>query len=407
MTRAPHPLPVALLALVFLVGMIVVGGLGDVAPARADDDDAAKPSDEQLEEIERLLKALDADDPTAREDATDALIALGKVALSAVRAHVGEAPSAEARMRAEQIVRELERWGGGAPTEFAIQELFAAVREANAAAELVGPSSESVLRALAQVKALAAIAAVAAGKEPGPLPVDPATLTPAAPTTSMNAALVVAPRVEGTVARGCVIFADEFVRLSNAQDCIIVSRVGVRLSSSKNCVIVAGAFLGQSRSEASLLVSGGGASLTSGTDVVVAAAEGFTFTRVEGGTTINTPPGDARFARRAQELDAVEEPRLDLEGLWADNPLAGKIEVTDVLRSVASRGFLGTASNLVLLRTTDGRGEFVAREGAPVLMPDGKPLPELEGWTLRMAESDRGGRYVLFSDGEREALFRD
>jgi len=78
-----------------------------------------------------------------------------------------------------------------------------------------------------------------------------------------------------------------------------------------------------------------------------------------------------------------------------DHSLDGVIDLT---------GAFNRQQGIALFRTKDGKGEYVARFGQPVLTPDGRPITALDGWRLEYASTWK--EYAVFVKDGRYAVLQ-
>ena len=209
-----------------------------------------------------------------------------------------------------------------------------------------------------------------------------------------------------SLAEQSMILADGNVDVAFANDCVIVARGAVEIAHGANNVVLAGQYInvshdgrplrpGRGPAPSSLLVSGGYVDVAHAMGTVVSAPRLVSIADAEGVTLVNCPKADlprhpgipAGWASVNAEGVTLAPPAVK------DNPLAGKLDVTQVVRvDDASRRFV------VIDR---GGAELVLRPGAEIRDGAGRPVPELSGWHLTFVADE----FALFSRGNEDAGF--
>lgn len=347
-----------------------------------------RPEQPDSKRISQLIRELDADTFSAREEASAALSKLGESAEASLVEELKSARSREVEQRATALLKaiRLERIARNAVR---LEDLLEAARLSNQA-KLDTDALEAKLQRLVDVLAQATDTKPA-------LPVRFSEVAIQPPSdTSATKALVLGESVSITFARQSVIIADTAVQVTHATNCIIIARYVVELSHSDNCLIIAGRVLGTSIDSKSMLLSGATCNVNIANDSIVAAPDvqvgipkSVQFVNCGAGAAAANHP-----ARPNDKSSLVETPGIVLNLPQRADPLADKVTIT-----FSMHGPRKPDSGFVLLKRAGQGGEYVVRVGNEPKSPDGLELPDLKGWTLRYA----GRQFAVFGNGQQES----
>jgi hypothetical protein len=181
-------------------------------------------------------------------------------------------------------------------------------------------------------------------------------------------------------ARNSIVVLEEDSSIRSAENCIVILLSDARVGVVKNSVLLA-------RYDANLYAR----------DSVVLCGLDLFFINASGcvcgaGREVGTELGigDSLIVNnpKISALKGDNARTLKIAGLELaarqDDSLKNFVEVTFTVRE---------PQKFVLLRTKEGKGEYVARLGRPVLDPDGRPVAALAGWQL---EQMSYAGYVVF-----------
>jgi hypothetical protein len=364
--------------------------------------DHAKPTDpapaEVRQRIERLLKELDADDFTTRENAEAALVKVGKPALLPLRKLLAGSPPLEVRTRATRALRAIKRAVARA-NPVRLDTLIGLATGPDG--ETPGQARERAQRFDDEIERLLDVLADAKGTAARKPPVRMSGLPVMAPAETVKGGYV---RVTGknrmrTVQNSVVVFERGFPQTDeeplNCQyrNCIVIAPVGATLTNVQNSIVLARYHVRVWQAEESVILSGFDGWFGLVRDSVCGARDRLTHS--------HSPPGSRDMLVVNSKIDVSRLPNgscvarvdgLDLT-LPLDNSLDGVVVIT----------FLDQWDSIALFRTRDGKGEYVARHGQSVLDPDGKPIAALDGWRLEYA-SHRDDIAVFEKDGRHAVL---
>jgi hypothetical protein len=353
---------------------------------------AEQPQAADRERIATLVRDLDANEYAAREAASDELLKVGEPAMPEIKAAMQNSRSAEVRTRAERLVREIIVWGDS-PHELSLPKLLDQVKQAihakDPAKALADGKLEKSLdcwvQVLGQVSGHTGIlppvrfdelkyaAYEQRGEEGGEL----------------HDSLLIFRRGRLKSAARCVILADELVEIDHVQDCIIFTRAAAILDHCGNSVVIAGQVIQATGVYGSILVAGSVVDLTNASDSVVAAANEVTAQLVSNVSAVNS-----RLDRTVQQagIRGVRLPELSFAKPDAKNPLAEQVTLIETLWE---------GDPVARLRTKGGTDQIV-KYGKTIVGPEGRPIPELKGWTHCFA--NRG--VAVFTDGNDYVTLR-
>ena len=309
--------------------------------------------------ITALIEDLDSDKFSERDSATQALIKIGPPALAPLRAMLPKAESAEAKVRIEKIIEELEVWGGPR-SDIRLEEILTRAR---VAAKNGGRDKQ--LETL--LKRLVRVLGSASGNADLKLPVEFDDVKPATDQRTLRGNLLVADDLSRTSAHDSIIIASGFVDISSAQNCIIIAGLAAEVSFCRNCLVISGAAIDVSHLDDSILMSGWHLEVSIGEKSIIASSEPPQTSIFRGSTIINTRPARDRLDDGTR---VVRVPRLVLSDPNRQNPLE---EVVSLTFSSSSR------DGIALFRLADGTGEYVARRDAPIKHPNGREISALQG----------------------------
>ena len=357
--------------------------------ARADE-----PAAKNKERVAALIRDLGSDDYTTREIASAELLKQGEPALAALKAAAATTKSLEARERANQLIHDITVWGGPRK-EIHLADVFEQVKLACRAKDSAKACADGRLEKLL-VRWERVLGDAAAGKD-RPLPIQFDQVRFAEHDSNerhgggiVTNKLLIGKRIQTSIAQYSILLADESVEVSSAQNCIIIARIAARVSNSTNCLIISGCTLEVSIDNGSALLCAGDANFSIINDSICAVGGQLQTSIPKNVTAVNSQIAN----RPGREINrTVRVPELRVEGPGAASPLADRIDITSGFRE---------GDGIALFRLANGKGEYVARYGQKINDPDGRPIAELAGWTLRYANE----RLTVFSNGDDFCMLR-
>jgi hypothetical protein len=192
-----------------------------------------------------------------------------------------------------------------------------------------------------------------------------------------------------------ILLIDGSLRISFAEDCLIIARGAVEISHGRRNVVLAGQYIrcgfdGDPR-------TGGGSLLMSGSALHVSHCNGSVcfapHMRISHATEtvfLNSPKMDVSHEQGCSVMNA----KLPAAPREKPNPLAGKLKIRQIVKPDDSN-----EGAMVILQTNGV--ELVLRPGAAISDNQGKPIPELAGWTLSVVADG----LALFTKGREDACF--
>ena len=368
-------------------GWVAVGLLLVVSSIRAE---SPQPADGG--QTAALIRDLDANEYAAREAASAELLKLGEPAVPAIKAAMRNSTSAEVRVRAERLVREIIVWGDS-PHELSLPQILDQVKRATRAKDPAKACADGKLEKSLDcwVQVLGQVSG-----HPGILP--PVRFGELKYTayeqrgedgSHWQDSLLILRRGRLKSAARCVILADELVEIDHAQDCIILTRSAAKLDHCGNSVVIAGQLIQATGAYGSILVAGSVVDLSNASDSVVAAADEVTAQFVSNVSAVNS-----RISRTVQQtgIRGVRLAELSFAKPEAKNPLAEQAQLIETLWE---------GDPVARVRTKDGK-EQIVKYGRAIIGHGDRPVPELRGWTLCFA--NRG--VAVFTDGNDSVTLR-
>jgi hypothetical protein len=336
-------------------------------------------------EVARSIADLDHDDFARRKQATEALVKHGEPGLEALRAALEKTESAEARLRLQKIIEEIEIWGGE-PHDLKLAELLDVSHKI---VEAKGKDEAGKARMAVLLTRWLRVLGEASGKPKLEPPVKFADVQPSTEDTSIRKSLVVGKNIGRiSIARDSIILSDGAVEISSVSNCLIVARMGANISSCDNSVVITGIALEAAIPKNSVLISGIHLNARIAQDSILAAGELTDSGILKNVTFVNVTPQNRGIERDSRY---VTIPRLILSDPQRVDPLAGVATITYLSRDLA------------LFRLADGTGEYVARKDQPIRHPDGRPIDAFAGWKLSYVA---GSRIAVFAKDDEFGILR-
>lgn len=345
---------------------------------------SAAPPPPSAGKLQQLIDDLDADEFKVRDDATKALIKAGPPVLQTLRAARKRAPSAEARLRLEKTIEEIELWGGEGGN-LRLDELLQ--RVSKIAGEDWRKASYQDKRLETLLGRWLRVLGQAARKPKLAPPVAFADVAPGGDRRHPRHQLIVLEDGEITYVHDSIIIATGVVEVGSAHNSIIIGGLGANVQSARDSVVIAGVSASVSSARESVVIGGRQVEVSISDGSVLACSAAIDCSIDQNTTFVNATNARGRLREGSH---TVQIPRLILTDGEAKNPLERQLKLT----------FLN--SELVLFRLPDGRGEFVARKNQPITDTRGAELEPLAGWRLRLVTR----RNAVFSRGEEVSVLR-
>lgn len=332
-------------------------------------------------EITGLIKQLDADDFAAREQATEALIKLGEQVEEAIQRIASETKSAEVKERAERVLASIdrERLQRNALKLDTVYLLARAICEDKAKATDLDPMIDKILAEIA----------AAAKSDALKMPTRAANCTPRPGPTAEPRSLFVGDTTNTTSLRDSVAVFDVGGQCSSVQNSIIIAWGVVDVASCVNSIIIAGADVSVTNARNSIVLAGGRIDMNSCQKTVLGCGESLRVTFPQEGCVVVNTKFEPPAAPAMPTL--VEVPGLVLR----DKPLMPRLLDDKLQATYLSNAFM-------LFRLPGQSGEYVVRTGNELLDPNGKPLPELDGWKVLRLSS----RFAMLKNGDQRTFLR-
>jgi len=177
----------------------------------------------------------------------------------------------------------------------------------------------------------------------------------------------------------------ERATMASAENCIVIVPSVARINSVKNSVVLARYDFSTSADD-SVVLSSFELFLNGSRNVCGASREIRSEHGIYHTLFVNTKIDDWSVENKSR---AVHVPGLELTPAF-DNSLNDVAKLTFAVRY---------PEKIALLRMKDGKGEYVARYGQPVLDPHGRPVAAFDGWQL-----DFAWEYAVFVKDGRYAM---
>jgi len=368
-------------ALTCVLGSLVLAAV--VGTLRGDEPTCEPAVDAQR--IDRLIAELDSNEFDVRERATNELLGLGAAAVPKLAVAVEGSASPELQRRGSKILKKIEMDRINLHP-ISTDDFLAPLRTAQHRAFDRGTYE-------AKLQRLISVLAKGTDDDKLKLPVTMGQVQETnVPKQVDQQALYLGERYSSNTAINSIILADYDVEVMSAQNCIIVARYSVRASSCTNCVIIAG------RSVTAQFIRGG--AVLCGGDVTINTAQESTLSApnvdIVGMTKLKFVNCEARQPRGGQpgQNSRFDAKDFELSKPPATGPLAGKIILTFSQPNGKNKN-----DGFALFQCAGKPAEYVVRVGKGLQTPDGQPLPDLAGWTLRHSVE----KFAVFSDGKTES----
>jgi len=348
------------------------------------DEPKSEPAGEP-QRIDRLIAELDSNQFETRDRATNELLELGAAAAPKLAAALEGSTSPELQRRGSKILKkiELDRIN---LHPISTDDFFAPLRTSQ---------HRSFDRGTYEAKLQRLISVLSKGTKDDKLKL-PVTMGQVQETNVPKQvdqhALFLGERYSSNTAVNSIILADYDVEVVSAQNCIIIARYSVRASSCTNCLIIAGRSVTAQFVRTSAILCGG--------DVTINTCQESTLSTpkadIVGITKLKFVNCEAVAPRGGQQgqTSRFDAKDFELGKPPAVGPLAGKIILTFSQPNGKNKN-----DGFALFQCAGKPAEYVVRVGKGLTSPDGQPLPDLAGWTLRHSVE----KFAVFSDGKTES----
>jgi len=363
--------------------LAIVSWLALFAVVAAQDSEA--PTKTTPEDVARLIKQLDADDFSAREHATEALIKLSEQVEEAVQTTAAETRSIEVKQRAQRVLAaiERERLQRNALKLDTVYLLAQAICEERGEAADLDPIIDKILSEISQAKSGETLRV--------PIRAANCSLRPAGGKEANS--LYVGDPTAVNALRNSVAVLDFGGQYSTVSNSIVIAWGVVEVSSCTNSIIIAGADVSIGTCRNSVILAGGRIDVSSSCQKsVVGCGEVLQIASPrEGCVVINRQFDPPAIPAGIAALAEVDAPGLVLR----DKPLMERLLDEKLQVTYLSNAFM-------LFRLPKQPGEYVVRSGNELLDPLGKPLPGLEGWQVVRTSP----RFALLKKGDERKFVR-
>lgn len=379
MHRALNSLVALFVPFVFAV-LAVSFECGDL---RADVPKGDAPADPQ--QIERLIAELDSNQFETRDRATNELLELGAAVVPKLAAALETNLSPELQRRGRGILKkiELDRING---RSISTDDFLAPLRASERRAFDRGTYE-------AKLQRLISVLSKATQDDKLKLPVTMGQVQEKNGANQVDQhTLFVGERYSSNTAVNSIILADYDVEVVSAQNCIIVARYSVRASSCTNCIIICGRSVNAQFIRTSAILSCGDVTINTCQESTLSTPK----SDILGITKLKFVNCEAVAPRGGQQgqTSRFDAKDFELGKPPAVGPLAGKIVVTFSQPNGKTK-----PDGFALFQVAGKPAEYVVRVGKGLTSPDGQPLPELAGWTLKHSVE----KFAVFSDGKSES----
>jgi hypothetical protein len=357
--------------------VVAVGGLAVAWRSQAE---------EAPERIAELIKQLDADEFQEREQASEALQALGEQAEAALEKVRRESKSAEVQTRADALLKTLAL-ARIRKNALKLTDFFAEAKRANE-----GELNAERLDAL--VARLIEILAAESGRKDLKPPVLVKDVGAGERMGLLRNALVIQKNGNVPFIESSVVLFETAGHVSHAKNSIIIAPLAADVSHTENCIVLGGLTTSVSFARGGIVLSGGDLDLSHGDNCFLGAGEELRTSIPQKATFVNSTPVERPGLPARAGSSSIKVEGLELYQKPLANPLQDKLKITHMSGS--------TSSGFLLFHLPDGSGEYVARTGQEIRSPQGRPLAGLEGWKLNFCS----GRIAMFEKGNEVSIMR-
>lgn len=360
--------------------LVVVCGCGDL---RADEPKGEPPVDPR--HIERLIAELDSNQFETRDRATNELLELGAAVVPKLAAALETNLSAELQRRGRGILKkiELDRINS---RSISTDDFLAPLRTSEHRAFDRGTYE-------AKLQRLISVLSKATKDDKLKLPVSMGQVQEKNGGNQVDQhSLFLGERYSANTAVNSIILADYDVEVVSAQNCIIVARYSVRASTCTNCIIICGRSVNAQFIRTSAILCGGDVTINTCQESTLSTPK----SDIVGITKLKFVNCEAVAPRGGQQgqTSRFDAKDFELGKPPAVGPLAGKIVVTFSQPNGKTK-----PDGFALFQVAGKPAEYVVRVGKGLNTPDGQPLPDLAGWTLKHSVE----KFAVFSDGKTES----